>query len=55
MPTSEELYEEGMADGAAGKEPNVDRLALGASKLNSYERGYIASGAVLKKPAKQEG
>ncbi len=39
-----ENYERGWADGKAGRDPDIDRLALGATRLNDYERGYIDSG-----------
>lgn len=37
-------YADGMADGLAGRDPEFERLALGANRLNAYERGYIDSG-----------
>ena len=33
-----------MADGLADRDPQFDRLALGANRLNDYERGYTDSG-----------
>lgn len=41
---SKQDYADGMADGLADLPPNVERLALGANRLNAYERGYIDSG-----------
>jgi len=41
---SEQDYADGMADGLADRDPQFDRLALGAHRLNDYERGYIDSG-----------
>ena len=37
-------YKRGWADGMAGKDPDFESLALGANRLNDYERGYIDSG-----------
>lgn len=42
---SQQDYDDGMADGLADRDPDFERLALGANRLNDYERGYIASGA----------
>ena len=44
-------YADGMADGLEGRDPQFERLALGANRLNAYERGYIDSG---KEPADGE-
>ena len=41
---SQQDYDDGWADGIAGLDPQTDRLALGANRLNDYERGYIDSG-----------
>jgi hypothetical protein len=43
---SEQDYADGWEDGMAGYSPNFWRLALGANRLNDYERGYIDSGNV---------
>lgn len=40
-------YADGMADGLADRDPQLDRLALGANRLNAYERGYIDSGKAV--------
>lgn len=42
---SQKDYDEGMSDGLADLDPNSDRLAYGANRLNDYERGYIDSGS----------
>lgn len=41
---SQQDYEDGMADGLADRDPDPKRLALGADRLNDYERGYVDSG-----------
>lgn len=41
---SEQDYADGWARGMAGLDPELERLALGANRLNDYERGYIDSG-----------
>lgn len=41
---SQQDYDEGMADGLAGRDPDSERLAYGSNHLNDYERGYIDSG-----------
>lgn len=41
---SQRDYEDGMADGLADRDPDGDRLAYGANRLNDYERGYVDSG-----------
>lgn len=40
----ERAYLDGWADGKADNDPAPDRLALGANRLNDYERGYADSG-----------
>lgn len=42
---SEEDFQRGYADGAAGKPPDINSLALGRNYLNDYEKGYVHSGA----------
>jgi hypothetical protein len=42
---SQQDYEDGMADGLADRDPDSDRLAYGANRLNDYERGYVDSGS----------
>ena len=37
-------YLDGWADGEAEKDPDIDRMWLGANQLNDYERGYVDSG-----------
>lgn len=44
---SHQDYDDGMTDGLADKPPDFERLALGANRLNDYERGYIDSGKDL--------
>ena len=46
-------YDAGMADGTAGRDPDTDRLALGANRLNDYERGYIDAGPTVGEAAIQ--
>lgn len=46
-PRAEQDYADGMADGLADRDPQFDRLALGANRLNAYERGYIDSGQAV--------
>lgn len=45
-------YDDGMADGLAGRDPQVKRMALGSHRLNDYERGYIDSGKVTTEQAR---
>jgi hypothetical protein len=48
--TSRSDYADGMTDGLGGRGPDFARLALGANRLNAYERGYIDSGDAAPRP-----
>ncbi len=48
-PGEDAAYWDGYDQGAADRAPDVERMALGANRLNSYERGYIDSGHAVQR------